>query len=171
MRKWPSTELQRKRSLLISSAFLLWTGLCTAQMVDRPSTVWGEVPLEPEGFRFGGVEILSTLLMSQVVLGIFSAMILVRAWRLLHRARVAQGSEIEILWGRAQREQKFASWLAFGFLPMVGVVTLLLAPARTLFGITLPSLAFCLFLLPALVGGVTFLVLEAVRRSLGAERI
>jgi len=150
--------------------YSLWASVSAAQMMQRPSTVWGDLPIEQEGLRVGGVEILSTLLISLAVLGMLSGVMLFRSSRLLHRAGLAEGSEIEFLWRRTEQEQKWASRLAYGLQPLVGALTVLMAPARTLMGVALPQLAFGLFLFGALLSAVTFLILEAVRRRLGAEK-
>ncbi len=147
-----------------------WCLAATAQMLQRPSTVWGDVPPEQQGLVVGGVEVLTTMLVVLVVSGALAGLVLMRALRLLQRARRAEGTELEFVWSRTQLTQKWASWIAFGLLPLAVISTLLLAPYRTLFGFGISELALSLFLVGSLVGGTTFLVLEAIRRTLGAQR-
>ncbi len=148
-----------------------WCSTSAAQMMQRPSTVWGELPVEQEGFIVGGVEVLTAMLVVLAVSGILAGLVLLRALALLRRARRAEGAELEFLWLRTETAQKWASTIAFGLLPTAVVLTLLLAPYRTLFGFGISQLAMALFLVGCSVGGSTFLVLEAVRRTLGAERL
>lgn len=148
-----------------------WCSMATAQMMQRPSTVWGDLPVEQEGFVVGGVEVLTAMLLVLAVSGALGGLVLLRALGLLQRARRAEGAELEFIWLRTQTAQKWASFIAFGLLPITVVPTLLLAPYRTLFGFGISELAMALFLAGCVVGGSTFLVLEAVRRTLGAERV
>ena len=150
---------------------ILWCSVATAQMMQRPSTVWGELPVEQEGLMVGGVEVLTAMLVILAVSGALAGLMLLRALGLLQRARRAEGAELEFIWLRTQVAQKWASTIAFGLLPIAVVLTLLLAPYRTLFGFGISELAMVIFLTGCLVGGSTFLVLEAVRRTLGAERV
>lgn len=150
---------------------VLWAGTSAAQMMNRPTTVWGDLPEEQQGLTFGGVELLTGLLMALVILSLLNCTVLLRARRLFYLAHSAEGSEIEFLWQRTQQTQSWLQWISFALLPLVAVVTLLIAPARTLFGFGLRELSLVLFLVGTLVAAITFLLLEAVRKTLGAERV
>lgn len=142
-----------------------------AQLVNRPTTVWGEIATDAPQTFLGGTELLSFLLIIQLaLLGAFGIFLL-RSWHRLGLSRRAAGSEILSLYDQGEADQRRLSALAYGLLPLVTVLLILLGAGRRLWGIPLPHISLGLFWFSCLVAGAAFLMLEAVRRALGSPRL
>ena len=152
---------------------LSWLGALAvqAQLITRRSSVWGEISADAPQSSFGGTELLTALLMTQLGLLLVFVVLSFRAWRRLRATRSAEGSEILALFDQGETDQRRLEGLAYGLLPCITVALLLLGGWRPLWGVPLANIGLALFWLDTLLAGGAFLLSEVVRRALGSPRL
>lgn len=153
--------------LLAILAVPLVATLAAAQRIVRPDSLWGETHEAPEGFGFGGVELLATLLVSLLLLALLAAFFLLQAWR-ARRRRGVRGPERDRLASELDRRGRWLARLTYAAAPLLGVSATVLAPARELLGVQVATWAVLSTAAAVLLGAAALLVDHGNRRRLSA---
>ncbi|MCG8455053.1 MAG: hypothetical protein MI919_02150 [Holophagales bacterium] len=148
------------------AAWLGMVGTAGAQPVQRPESVWGVVPVQPEGLVLGSVELLAGLLIGLFLSWLASVWLLLEKWRLLLWAGGGGTTDSKSLWAKTSRRRALLAWLTYAVAPTLGIAATVLARHRTLFGVDVALLATLLALSVIVTGMVAFVISGAVRERL-----
>ena len=166
----PSSEGKLTAGVL---ALLLVLGCCpsfaepaSGQQVFRPSSVWGEVPVEHEGLVVGSVEVLAAMLIGLFTSWLLVAWLLFEKWRWLASAGRLAGSEAGRVLALAESRRKLLAWITYGVVPGMGIVAILISGHRTLFGLEVALIANVLSLMGIFTGLSAFLVSSTLRHRI-----
>lgn len=153
-------------ALLVLGLGLLGAEAVSAQQVFRPSSVWGEVPVEHEGLVLGSVELLTSMLIGLFTTWLLTFWLLLEKWRWWGRAQRLGGSEAGRILELTENRRRLLAWITYGVVPIMGIVAILAAGHRTLFGIEVALIATVLALASIVTGLGAFLLSASLRARL-----
>ena len=133
-----------------------------AQRVVRPESMWGRVHDHPEGFGFGGVELLTTLVVLLLLLFLVAVWSLAQGFGLRRRAAARS-----VLARRLDRRERLLGRLTYAAAPAIGIAAIVLAPARTVAGVDIATWVVMLTAGAVRFGAGSLIVDHGTRRRRG----